>query len=373
MVFIRLKFCGAESIVYSGFYQPEEGIPRFVAVKQSIWNENNPCLTMRRKRLLAYFRQQLRHENLMFIEAWQESKGYLLSVETAGHPVKIEAPWPHEDIRPFARQMLDVLAYLHSNNYVHRDFKPDNTIYVNTRNKTKRYILTDLTTMLEIPLIPERIHTSLVGTVAFMPPNLIKNYVNGLKGIQTEEDQQHSHYGHDLMGYAESLINLLLGEHPTKIIGRMGTPSRIEIFELYGSEIQRLGSAARRGEQAFRVELNRFLERYSPTSRPTSMVQAEPWLSKLLFDIFTECDEADNATASVLFKRHFVAHSLRSGSPDQSLTLLSIPTNCKGKRPPLPSAAPIRPVLPYLPGPDFLPPPTAKNQTPKYLDLEPYP
>ena len=42
---------------------------------------------------------------------------------------------PEQDVRNIMFQTLQGLAYMHKNNYFHRDMKPENVLYQNVRDK----------------------------------------------------------------------------------------------------------------------------------------------------------------------------------------------------------------------------------------------
>jgi serine/threonine-protein kinase len=112
-------------------------------------------------RLLAYF-----EENREF---------YLVQEFIEGHPLTEELPsgyrWTEGQVVALLRDVLGVLAFLHSKGAIHRDIKPDNII---RRHSDNKFVLVDFGAVKQIrtPIAAAPGHTSLtiaVGTPGYMP------------------------------------------------------------------------------------------------------------------------------------------------------------------------------------------------------------
>ncbi|MTI12201.1 hypothetical protein E1189_03970 [Sansalvadorimonas verongulae] len=320
--------CGSESIIYLAAYAPEntESGPdaqapaiRLQIVKQMIWNRANKREESKRLRLLKYLSQQVAHPNIAHIRDWREDEqqGYILMVESPACPVEVVAPWEEAEIRSFARQMLSAISALHMNNYVHRDFKPDNVLYRKSHDpkNPKHYLLTDMGQLRKVE--SDRMYMSLhAGTMAFLTPEHLRVIIDRHQTRHKETsdafdprfDIDINGYAHDLFGFAMALIQLSQGRHPVSMMGAHSREVPEENrLDHYQSQLQKLVDyAASENLDIFTSHLYSFIHKLMPKTQYP--IQFPDWLTYLIRDIFKNMNTASDDTAQSLFLKHFAQH-----------------------------------------------------------------
>jgi serine/threonine protein kinase len=135
-------------------------------------------------RLLAYFEQD--HEF------------YLVQEFIDGHPLSFELPqgqtWSEERVIVLLQEILCVLAFIHEQNVIHRDIKPDNII---RRQRDQRLVLIDFGAVKQVRLqqptiVGQASVTVAIGTPGYMPTEQSSGkprpssdiYAVGMIGIQ---------------------------------------------------------------------------------------------------------------------------------------------------------------------------------------------
>ncbi|CAM3479053.1 protein kinase domain-containing protein [Parendozoicomonas haliclonae] len=295
---------GAESIVYSGFLQNDAEPARYIAVKQTCCRANDPVSIQRRERLLKYFDHQLQHSNLIPVLHWQRYRDSLITIEPLMYPLELKGPMAMAEIKQFARQMLDVLAYLHSLHYAHLDFKPANVVFRKRKDAPKLFVLTDLSTMRHISLEPEQTQDNqepLVGTLTFLPPETIDmalKYQAG-KAIDTSLIQP---FTQDLFGYAISLIALYFGEDLRLAHNRFVSPDNPKVDTL--PEYRDMLTTLLNSTYSTESFSSSFLTMQKSLA-PHFKALPDFWFMNLLRDVLSYCRQAKHNTASILYKNHF--------------------------------------------------------------------
>jgi serine/threonine-protein kinase len=111
-------------------------------------------------RLLAYFEQ--------------DQEFYLVQEFIEGHPLSKELmpgqKWPEAQVKQLLEEILEVLAFVHSQNVIHRDIKPDNII---RRHRDGKPVLIDFGAVKQVrmqqPTTGEASVTVSIGTPGYMP------------------------------------------------------------------------------------------------------------------------------------------------------------------------------------------------------------
>ncbi|PSB05898.1 hypothetical protein C7B76_30605, partial [filamentous cyanobacterium CCP2] len=135
-------------------------------------------------RLLAYFEQ--------------DQEFYLVQEFIDGHPLSFELPqgqtWNEERVIILLQEILSVLAFIHEQNVIHRDIKPDNII---RRQRDNRLVLIDFGAVKQVRLqqptiVGQASVTVAIGTPGYMPTEQSSGkprpssdiYAVGMIGIQ---------------------------------------------------------------------------------------------------------------------------------------------------------------------------------------------
>ncbi len=115
--------------------------------------------------------QQLQHSNLPLIESVHEENGQTIVLEefvvgsTLKQILQTEHNLSEHEVREIAKQLCDVLEYLHRNGIIHRDIKPDNIIM--TKSGTIKLIDFDIAREVKEEQSSD---TTYMGTVGYAPP-----------------------------------------------------------------------------------------------------------------------------------------------------------------------------------------------------------
>jgi serine/threonine protein kinase len=149
-------------------------------------------------RLLAYF-----EENEEF---------YLVQEFIAGHPLSWEmrpgAKWSEDQVIYLLQEVLSILEFVHNNEVIHRDLKPDNLI---RRNSDNKFVLVDFGAVKQVKMYslmtPEQLknETIPIGTPGYMPSEQAQGrprpnsdiYALGIIGIQALTGLKPNQLGED--------------------------------------------------------------------------------------------------------------------------------------------------------------------------------
>ena len=110
-------------------------------------------------RLLAYFNE---NEEFYLVEDYIEGR-------SLDQEIRAGQPWSEAAVTQFLESLLDILAFVHSQNVIHRDIKPENLI---RRNSDGKIVLIDFGAIKQVqqaPIEGQRTGTQ-IGTAGFMPP-----------------------------------------------------------------------------------------------------------------------------------------------------------------------------------------------------------
>ncbi len=230
--------------VHGRMYLAQDAAGRRVALKEILF-----ALVPDIQQLAAFEREaallrQLQHPRIpRFIASFQEGKGistrlYLAQefIEGAALQARLEkGPLPEAELRELARQVLNILGYLHtlSPPVLHRDIKPANLL----RQPDGQIFLVDFGSARDRVLGQKHLST-LVGTFGYMPPEQL--------GGTADETS-------DLYALGVTLVHLASGVAPEQMFrGRMELDfeSRVKLSPELVALLRRL--VAVRPEQRFR-------------------------------------------------------------------------------------------------------------------------
>ncbi|YAF96452.1 MAG: protein kinase [Nodularia sp. CChRGM 3473] len=146
--------------------KPVTSDPEFLPTARRLFNREAETLEKlgnhdQIPRLLAYF-----EENEEF---------YLVQELIVGHPLSSEMPpgakWSEEQAITLLQEVLPILEFIHSNQVIHRDLKPDNLI----RRSDNKIVLVDFGAVKQVKsysiMTPEQLknETIAIGTPGYMP------------------------------------------------------------------------------------------------------------------------------------------------------------------------------------------------------------
>ena len=147
-------------------------------------------------RLYAYF---IEDEQFYLVQE-------LIDGQTLGQMVRTAGPLRSGVVRDIVSSLLDILEYLHANDIIHRDIKPDNIIY---RKRDSKPVLIDFGTVKEtVTTVYDRggVPTSLIiGSPGYMP-------MEQAAGLAV--------YSSDLYALGWTAIYLLTGKQPAELVDR---------------------------------------------------------------------------------------------------------------------------------------------------------
>ncbi len=130
----------------------------------------------------------------------------LVDGQTLGQKVRTEGPLKSVVVREIISSLLEILDYLHANDIIHRDIKPDNIIY---RKKDSKPVLIDFGTVKEtVTTVYDQggVPTSMIiGSPGYMP-------MEQAVGLAV--------YASDLYSLGCTAIYLLTGNHPFELMDR---------------------------------------------------------------------------------------------------------------------------------------------------------
>ncbi len=230
--------------------------------------------------------KKLRHPNIVeHIEAYEVNTG---AQDIHGNPVQYQVGIleyadggtladllkkgkpDYRLLEDLAKDIIDGLAYLHTNNIIHRDLKPSNILLFNENGKLRAKItdfgiakITDATAA----------STQLVGTVEYMAPEFFKTESAGITPAS------------DLWSLGVILLEALTGIHP---FGKTGTGSTSEqiihnILFVNPAEAQNFTSLP----EPFKSIITNCLRR-EPDFRPTSAADLKHYFDAKPQDVFGE-------------------------------------------------------------------------------------
>ncbi len=228
--------------------------------------------------------KKLRHPNIVeHIEAYEVNTG---SQDIHGNPVQYQVGIleyadggtladllkkgkpEYRLLEDLAKDIVEGLAYLHTNNIIHRDLKPSNILLFNEYGKLRAKItdfgiakITDATAA----------STQLVGTVEYMAPEFFKT------------DSAEITYSADLWSLGVILLEAITGTHP---FGKTGTGSTSEkiihnILFVNPAEAENFSSMP----EPFKTIITNCLRR-EPNLRPNSAADLKHYFNPQ--DVFSE-------------------------------------------------------------------------------------
>lgn len=161
---------------------------------------------------------RLSHPHLVRVGDFFEERGnvYLVMdfVEGESLATRIEqaGPLPEGQVLEWAEQLLDALAYCHSQNIIHRDLKPQNVII----RPDGRAVLVDFGLVKLWDPHDPRTKTAMrgMGTPEYAPPE------------QYETDTGHTDARSDIYGLGATLYHALAGQAPPTATLRMAAPEQ---------------------------------------------------------------------------------------------------------------------------------------------------
>ena len=159
---------GGMAEVYKA-YHPD--LERYVAIKMLHTHVNSPEFAIRFKREAAAI-AKLRHPNIIQVYDFDTDgeRAYMVMELIEGttlHDKLRGTPLPLTEIKSAFSQLLNAVAFAHTNNIVHRDLKPDN-ILLEQQNQKTRLILTDFGIARMAGTNTEA--GAIMGTPAYMSP-----------------------------------------------------------------------------------------------------------------------------------------------------------------------------------------------------------
>jgi serine/threonine protein kinase len=145
-----------------------------------------------------------------------ESEFYLVQEyilgETLGDLVASRGPFSEAEVRQFLADILPTLGYLHHNQVIHRDIKPDNLIQC---YRDRRLVMIDFGAVKELlgkrdaPAI-QLPQTYVVGTQGFIPP---------------EQIQKQAVFASDFFALGMTCLYLLTGKYPWDLESELSHPA----------------------------------------------------------------------------------------------------------------------------------------------------
>jgi serine/threonine protein kinase len=131
--------------------------------------------------------------------------------------IRRQGPLPEDQVRTWAGQLLDALAYCHRNGVYHRDVKPQNVIV----DPDGRAVLVDFGLVKECPTSDLQTRTAIrgMGTPQYAPPEQA-----GFSDTHTDERS-------DLYSLGATLYHALTGVVPPEVSQRMAHPELLRPIE----------------------------------------------------------------------------------------------------------------------------------------------
>ena len=151
--------------------KPPTNDPSFLAIAKRLFNKEAETL------------EQLGHHNqipqlLAYFE--HEQDFFLVQDFVEGHPLSQELGqrWPEEQVIQFLEEALTILDFVHSQNVIHRDIKPDNII---RRQKDAKLVLIDFGAVKQVRsqntvLASQASQSVAVGTPGYMPSEQVSGH-----------------------------------------------------------------------------------------------------------------------------------------------------------------------------------------------------
>ncbi len=232
----------SETFIAEDTHRP--GHPTCVVKHLRLTSDNPKLLQLARtmfQREATILEKLGKHDRIPQLLAYfeEENEFYLVQEFIPGHPLSTELrigmPFPENRVIVLLRDLLEIIAFVHSQNVIHRDIKPSNII---RRKSDGKLVLIDFGAVKEIPILVEQTQqlssaTVGIGTRGFMPdeqyagnPRFSSDlYAIGMTGVQALTGLPPSHLKTDdrtgdLLWRDRAQVSQALAEVVTKMIRR---------------------------------------------------------------------------------------------------------------------------------------------------------
>ncbi|NJL68936.1 MAG: protein kinase [Microcoleus sp. SM1_3_4] len=221
---------GGFAVTYKAVDLDERGENRLCAVKEIAQPQSTDPRVLERAEQL--FEREARTLRLLsdrpqipaFIEHFHQENSpfYIVQEYIDGHPLQEEfmsdRRWTEEQVIELLRDILEILAFVHQNNVIHRDITPSNLI---RRNSDEKIVLIDFGAVQEIGTIEitasGKTRTTTIGTPGYTAPEQL----NGQPRLCS-----------DIYSVGLIAIQFLTGVHPIELPQDPRTGERIWNYSL---------------------------------------------------------------------------------------------------------------------------------------------